>query len=489
MFIETMPEKSEHQDTNADTQERFYPYADGTAEDSEAASQEELRTSQEIIEPGQVLDPEAFGESATAPPLEPLVAGRRLIIVPPLGEQARVTTEYESPPSGGSNGGDGGGDDGEPPDGPESADGDGENGDDEQGRNEQAEQEKGKIAAACALVKAFELEPELRGKHPTFRVTDTIRELDVIVTHDADAEETPEDETDCAEVGRISFSVMNPEKEVPAMNTEPDASPTGGMLVTPERPLTIQYISTALRALSPEPMVPPLLELVDEPSEPRVVEARFFTDDIERASSQHTVEIVQSQPCERRMGSGEPKNLVVVKVDDAEVPVPMIERGGRNAFTPVWFACTEAGIPVPPEMFVTADRKILHTDVEAGGAKTYGNEELVAIRETDTPSRLNPEIDPLFIDLIANHSDEVREKARLYMDRASAQGILFDFVDPFKVIVRKDGKWDVIALNLSQAWTEIDDDVLPYKNRLTLINFFTTIDELAERMTMSTKKL
>jgi len=178
-------------------------------------------------------------------------------------------------------------------------------------------------------------------------------------------------------------------------------------------------------------------------------------------SVRHDLEVLEA----RTIGMGvEDKALLRVRDEDGH-EFTLVERSAEEdldrrrqsngGYARAWLACSVAGVPVVPELFVSDIDTLLVTDVKADGSEVYGKGAAQALKDYRpdvTGDRANKGSDALFMEITKPENIEtVLERVRFYSALATNAGIELPVDDPFELLVRPDGSWDLITLDLSMA--------------------------------------
>ncbi|HSW99294.1 MAG TPA: hypothetical protein VLF71_05680 [Candidatus Saccharimonadales bacterium] len=157
----------------------------------------------------------------------------------------------------------------------------------------------------------------------------------------------------------------------------------------------------------------------------------------------------------------EEKHVRTIRTPDGRTTT-MLERAHQDDLTTpeqacqeyiaAWKAMRDAGLPVVPEVFVTSRSTLLVTDVKADGSELYGKG-LRRAAESYHPEeervRPRPELDATFIGITSPEAmPAVVARVDELCARAQAHGIELPVDDPFEMVVRPDGSWDLITLDV-----------------------------------------
>lgn len=167
------------------------------------------------------------------------------------------------------------------------------------------------------------------------------------------------------------------------------------------------------------------------------------------------VEYLYAEP----LGAGgvEDKRLVQAKLGDRALT--FIEREHSEVYEQNWLAMRNAGLPVVSTLRtyqrMTAEgpqKSLLLGDVKADGSELYGRGMRTIIRKRLPREHANPAIDPLFVELTGpDNFARVTEQAMDYSTKAFEHGIRLACDDPFEMVVRPDGSWNLLMLDLRLA--------------------------------------
>lgn len=180
--------------------------------------------------------------------------------------------------------------------------------------------------------------------------------------------------------------------------------------------------------------------------------------------AQTRLEVISREP----IGMGvETKNLLTANVIGATAMGPLTyverdysdpyERRARNTYIKNYTALREAGVPVVPEVLTTDNDRLLVTDVKADGSEVYGRGMAWALSwcsDDSERSRPHRDVDPHFLRLTSPEKlPDIEKQASVYAANAAEHDIVLAADDPFELKVGPDGRWDLIALDLSEAVT------------------------------------
>jgi hypothetical protein len=151
----------------------------------------------------------------------------------------------------------------------------------------------------------------------------------------------------------------------------------------------------------------------------------------------------------------EEKSKVTAHLAGEPSPRGFYERAAEDDTAGVWQAYRAAGVMVTPELFLADNGKQLVPDMKADGSELYGKlrrhwlTEPLDFADPNAPTKPeHPEIDELFVGLLRKKERQVRERVAAYMRAATAAGIELPYDDPAELLIRPDGSWDVLALDL-----------------------------------------
>jgi hypothetical protein len=182
-------------------------------------------------------------------------------------------------------------------------------------------------------------------------------------------------------------------------------------------------------------------------------------------------------------GGTEIKFDVTAKVisGEQEKTVRLVEREMRDvdAWIERWERMRLAGLPVPPTVRRTEQGSLLVTNVKHDGSETYGrssnfdSDHREATGQGYTPNAL----DEHFIRIMENQRNEIEAQALHYAAMATEHGITLPFDDPFEVLVKPDGSWSLVILDLRFVYLdELPADQLHTKNTQHVATFMRAID-------------
>jgi hypothetical protein len=148
---------------------------------------------------------------------------------------------------------------------------------------------------------------------------------------------------------------------------------------------------------------------------------------------------------------GTSKWIIEGKVGSQDVS--LVERQFDENYVSSWHTFREAGLPVVPTLRKSSKGTLLVTNVRAHGNEVYGKalkHELIA--GFYQRPRQAKAIDDVFLRLTdPNCFSALSEKVFSYVKIANKNKIKLPWDDPFELVVRPDGSWDFITLDLHYA--------------------------------------
>jgi|SRR5882672_5427263 len=208
---------------------------------------------------------------------------------------------------------------------------------------------------------------------------------------------------------------------------------------------------------------------------------------------------ILSSPLATRLmaGGGEPK--AVIEANVAGRSVSLVMRAYDENIVQCWQAFKEARLPVVPTLRrVTIEDSpwVLATDVKADGSEVYGSGlEVLLITGLRRERPPHPSVDQHFLELTNDQNfPKIIVKADSFSRLASAKGLLLPEDDAFELLVRPDGSWNLIILDLSGGRV-IREDLMRKKpdfcvkdNAKFTKDFFDHIINLREILGSQSKK-
>lgn len=178
---------------------------------------------------------------------------------------------------------------------------------------------------------------------------------------------------------------------------------------------------------------------------------------------------VLSEPIRIWRGSEKKEKLNLSVVSGSkERPISMVKRSlgfglPADKYILLWRRLKKFGIATIPTVRKLSDHEVLVTDLTADGSKLYGKEEKKdalygtwgAVEEVD--------------DILTRISlSDIATRASSLVEQANIAGFLLARDDPFKIMVRPDGSWDVGVFDFSMA--RLDTDVGMNAERVVRFN-------------------
>lgn len=384
-----------------------------------------------------------------------------------------------------------GGDDEPPTDGPLLPAGGEDNGDNE-GEETDSETTEANEEGETPEVPAWLADPEafdkrldeifyykhaLRDLNPTFRRVDN----DIVIFHNQSTPGEEEDTSDMRPPPRVAFSMENPEEKVPVAELPDDSLWRGWNFerTSLERPLRTELLLKEVASIAPEPDAPifrepDLAEAWLRDTGPEVMVAVPVGTS---SPEPRTIEVLGRASFASFYGSREEKSVLDVRIEKTGERTTLLERADIGKYPVVWSVLSEAGLPVVPDLYVGPDNTLLATDLKADGSEFYGKSYSMSVEFRHEHERPRPEIDPIFMDLIERKAPEIEEQVQDYARKAAEAGVLLAYDDPVDMLVRPDGSFQVMALDLTRA--EVDEvyslEERMARNRSRVKNFSATL--------------
>lgn len=135
-------------------------------------------------------------------------------------------------------------------------------------------------------------------------------------------------------------------------------------------------------------------------------------------------------------------------------PISLIERPMDEFYIEHWKAFKEVGFPVVPMLRQSENNTLLVTDVKADGSEVYGKGLRIMVSEhRKQRTRPRPDVDRRFLALMSSESfkETLSERLRNYAVTATRNNMGLATDDPFELVVRPDGKWKIMMLDLRYA--------------------------------------
>ncbi len=155
----------------------------------------------------------------------------------------------------------------------------------------------------------------------------------------------------------------------------------------------------------------------------------------------------------------------------------------RNKYVYVWNKMKEIGIPTFPTLRIdrSNDRDIYITYLKHDDSELYGKAKRAALLKGTFCVH---NLDELFLYMIDNSIQEIEERAKKIADLASENGVLLPIDDAFELIVRKDGSWEIISIDLDSAncFEEFSVQSLKKQNDHSVYKFIQTLRDLKNLM-------
>jgi len=160
-------------------------------------------------------------------------------------------------------------------------------------------------------------------------------------------------------------------------------------------------------------------------------------------------------------GGTEKKHFVnlIFRNSERTRKLAMVERGpysrGQQALERVlerWKACKDCGIPVVPTLRITDDQTLIATDMKADGSEIYGK--AMSMYFSEFRKNTLTDVDYIFILIYQSEIAKIIDQAHRLAYLTAQNGILLPIDDGFELIVRTDGSWELIILDLYLA--EVD---------------------------------
>lgn len=197
---------------------------------------------------------------------------------------------------------------------------------------------------------------------------------------------------------------------------------------------------------------------------------------------QTTLNIIEATPLS--IGYGSVKQHLTATIDGTNQVVSLIERNNDPLLVQGWLAMREAGIPTVPTLRQTSRNTLLVTDVKADGSEVYGRglaeQQIMSYLDpTVERQRLRPAMDQRFLKISAWHRfHKIRKAAINYADRATDRGLCLPYDDPFEMLVRPDGSWGLIALDVRETRREDNERARDFLNKDVAEKFLNAIQGL-----------
>lgn len=150
---------------------------------------------------------------------------------------------------------------------------------------------------------------------------------------------------------------------------------------------------------------------------------------------------------------GEERNLVWVRVHGKLVPL-LESRDDRayQGYIDSWQAFREAGLPVPPLFLRGKTGTLLIPEVKEDGSEVYGTGLVHNMYHGLPRERPRPEIDEQFIQLTSPQQlPAVEAEVRALVEKANGHNLQLPAHDPFQMVVRPDGSWELVIRDLRAA--------------------------------------
>lgn len=141
---------------------------------------------------------------------------------------------------------------------------------------------------------------------------------------------------------------------------------------------------------------------------------------------------------------------------------PTVQPETVRRYIDTWKAFRAADMPVVPTLRLSSAGTVLATDIKADGSEVYGKGVLMSLCAGRKYRRIRPHraIDPLFLQITSpSNLPTVAASVHEYRNRADTHSLGLANDDPFELLVHPDGSWDLICLDLTQAFVYRADDI------------------------------
>lgn len=151
-------------------------------------------------------------------------------------------------------------------------------------------------------------------------------------------------------------------------------------------------------------------------------------------------------------GGGKEKWAIAAEItrNSRHKPLALVERDfgqDTNRIVEVWKRCKDVGIPVVPTLGITQRGTVVMTDLRADGSELYGKS---LVFYSHGEKREPSELDSIFLQILSDTEKlkAIKEEAIRLAVKAGESGIAMPIDDPFELLVKPDGTFSLICLDL-----------------------------------------
>jgi hypothetical protein len=169
--------------------------------------------------------------------------------------------------------------------------------------------------------------------------------------------------------------------------------------------------------------------------------------------------------------------------------VRLIERafdGAASSYSEKWKQCKDAQLPVVPTLRLTDRDSVVLTDVTADGSQLFGKGLNLDLQMSDDFQRsrlFNLYNIPLFRKIYSENREKIEKELLMYSRFAWAKGILLPGDDSFELLIKPDGNWQLLLLDLTQIEYAPRDDLLLKGNERSVNKALKFLDGIYEKTT------
>ncbi len=154
-----------------------------------------------------------------------------------------------------------------------------------------------------------------------------------------------------------------------------------------------------------------------------------------------------------KLRGGEPKSKVLVQLEGSSHPglrmirKTVLQAKSADRFCKAWRTLVEAGVPTIPTVRKIGRNEILMTDLTAGGGHIFGKHDVFpSLDRYQAKSLTDADRQFLHLDMGA-----IENRAKAIGNIANSHHVALPHDDPLSLLVRGDGSWDILALDIEPS--------------------------------------